>query len=173
MNTQQNSDTFVPWYRVGFFWVAMAPLFAAIFGTLVFLIPLALNDRDGNVAEDVYRSYRGYDVRQDDDIRARDMGLSAQLSVRNESWQINVQGLTSDWPQQLHLELIFPTREALDSLVVLTHRGEGLYQSGPLPDMSGRRYAHLKPVGTELMWRLRGEIQLPIEAAIELFPRVY
>ncbi|MFY0663031.1 MAG: FixH family protein [Natronospirillum sp.] len=171
MTNRNDTDTFVPWYKVGFFWVAMAPLAAAIIGTLVFLIPAALNDRDGNVAEDVYRSYRGYDVRRDHDELARDMGLSAVIQRDGEALVINVDGLDDRWPAQLRLELIFPTREAMDREFALVHVSNGQYRSGPILEMTGRRYAYLEPVAEENPWRLRGEITLPFDGEAELHPR--
>lgn len=173
MKNRTHDDTFVPWYKVGFFWFAMAPLAGVMIVTLGFLIPAALTDRDGTVAEDVYRSYRGYDVRRDHDELARDLGLSASLTRDGEVLMLNLNGMEADWPSQLRLELIFPTREANDREMILVHVRDGRYRSGPVLEMTGRRYAYLKPVGAERPWRLRGELMLPFDGDAELKPRVY
>ncbi|WLD57306.1 FixH family protein [Salinispirillum sp. LH 10-3-1] len=173
MTNTKHDETFVPWYKVGFFWFAMAPLAGVMIVTLGFLIPAALTDRDGSVADDVYRSYRGYDVRRDHDELARDMGLSAIIQRDGEALVIDVKGLDNSWPPQLRLELIFPTREANDREFVLVHVNNGRYRSGPILEMTGRRYAFLKPVTQDSLWRLRGEIMLPFDGEAELLPRVY
>jgi len=154
-----DSDQDKPWYRHLWPWLAMLPPAAAVVAGLatVWLAggpPALVVDDYADIAKvTVERAER--------DRRASELGLSAELTLQPLSASRSRIDLALAAtkpayapPRALQLELIHPTREALDQRVELQRRGS--VYVGELESLGSRIYLQLSdPDGG---WRLIGEL---------------
>ena len=72
-------------------------------------------------------------------------------------------------PDSVTLQLIHPTAQSQDRVLVLTRDTGGRY-TAPCPRPVGKRYLQLEAAGEASLWRLRGMLEPGGEAATRLLP---
>ncbi len=161
-----------PWYRQFWPWFIMLPPAGAVIGGFVsfFLAggpPSLVVDDYGKIAMvTAQRATR--------DKLASELGLGARIEISRGDddsiarLSIRLDGIqpAAGMPDYLHLRLIHPTLEALDSEAMLAETG-GRY-TGTISRADSRLYLQL--TDSKEVWRLTGELR-PEDTVIELTAR--
>ncbi|MDR2688868.1 MAG: FixH family protein [Azoarcus sp.] len=161
-----SSDT-SPWYKQGWPWFLFGvPAITVVAG--IATLVLAIRSWDGLVVDDYYKEGQAI-VQVLDRVRhARELGLSAQLSMRDGKVSIDLAAAQEqDLPEAVYLTIIHPTRSGLDQQVLLK-RQDGGYAGEIAPVTAGR---WLFQIEDELRsWRMNGAAKLPAEAEVRIKP---
>ncbi|MCV6606050.1 MAG: FixH family protein [Porticoccaceae bacterium] len=161
---QETIDT-KPWYRQFWPWLIIG-LPATVVVAAILTVRLALHSADDMVVDSYYKDGKAINQRLEQDVRAAELGLVAELSFNFDSGQLNVSLSGDQLPDSLHLQLMHPMEADNDQQIDLQSRGSGSYR-GQLAERLKHRYLlRLLPGiaddGTEDQslppWRLNGEI---------------
>lgn len=146
--TQKMNGTIVPWYRHRWPWLLMlGPAVVVCAGTATAY--LAFRSNDGLVDDDYYK--QGLTVNQvtTRERRARELDLSAELSIDKERGLIRVamrSGKLAVFPETLKMTITHPTRSGHDQSLML-QRTDG-------PVAGAQTYAAGLPNGLSGRWRI-------------------
>ena len=184
-----------PWYRQFWPWFLIA-LPATIVVACFFMLYLAIKHSDDLVSDNYYRDGLAINRVLTQDIRATELGLSANLSFDRDSNDgsdeaINVLALTLSsrvetfvMPTELNLHLLHPGDASADHVIQLMAAGDGRFR-GQLPALPAQSF-YLRLVPAELIpaeanksvsaqerlqsaeWRLAGEIDFTDSHIVEL-----
>lgn len=157
--THPDNDT-TPWYKQFYPWMLISLPVIAIIGCSITIV-LAFTANDSVVSDNYYKDGLAINRRLEQDHRAQDLGIAAELRFDLEVGDIllDITGLEQD-PEQLQLEIIHPTTNVYDVKVTL-HQLQGNRYRGDLDNsLSFRQYLRLTPVGdiNKVAWRLNGEV---------------
>lgn len=160
-----------PWYKEFWPWFLLGILGMSVVMGVTFLV-LSITSFDGMVEDDYYKQGLAINQRLEQDQRAAELNLVANLRVDSLTGDVMVDLEGDARPEQLRLELLFPTQGHRDQSVLLERVRNGHYV-GQLPrSLEYRWYVQLHPdsvaQGSESDWRLVGEIELPREAPLTL-----
>jgi uncharacterized protein len=142
----------IAWYREPWPWLLMAgPLIVVIACGITFW--LAYSGRDPLVVDDYYKVGKAINMTLKRDTYARDLGLSAQVSLNTERVTAALQS-TADLPLPpvINLLLTHATQREKDHAVLLSAIGPGRY-AGSIVRIDPGRY-HLMLEDSERSWRL-------------------
>lgn len=156
----------LPWYREPWPWLLMAgPGIVLVAG--FFTAWLALTHEDGLVADDYYK--RGLAINQElrRDSNATALGIRAGIMFGDSTVRVFL-SVPAPMPERLALQLVHPTRAALDKRVVLHAGGSGWFE-GPLAASGAGRWGVLLE-NEERTWRLTGELKADNTGSLELVP---
>jgi len=180
-----------PWYRQFWPWFLIA-LPATIVVACFFMLYLAIKYSDDLVSDNYYRDGLAINRVLTQDIRATELGLSANLSFdRGSDAGIDVLALTLRsstetfvMPTKLNLHLLHPGDASADHVIQLMAAGDGRFR-GQLPALPAQSF-YLRLVPTELIpteltkgasaqerlqsaaWRLAGAIDFTDSHIVEL-----
>ncbi|WP_432720554.1 FixH family protein [Jeongeupia wiesaeckerbachi] len=165
MSTTLTNKT--PWYKSPWPWFLMAfPAIAVIAGIATFVI--AFKTEDSLVSDDYYKEGQEINQRLARDDKARELGLSAQLMVSDDSRAVRVL-LNRPVEGALYLKVIHPTIAGHDQQLKLVAQGPTMYAvqlDKPLPS-----HRWQLEVGDESgQWRLKSEEALQGGAVLSLQP---
>jgi hypothetical protein len=155
MTTLTDNALAKPWHREPWPWILMAGpavVIVAGFATLW----LAISSDDGLVADDYYR--RGLAINQtlSRGQAARDLGLSAEVSISATAGEVRVSMHgTAILPDALQMRLVHPTRAVADQHFALRKVAPGSYVGMLNAPLGGRRVVFIED--TQRGWRLAGE----------------
>lgn len=141
----------IPWYRQLWPWLLISGP-AAVIAAGAATIWIAFASADGLVAEDYYRQGLAINKRMARDERARELGISAEVTLGDERIRVRLQGAK---PDALFVHLAHATRAGHDVRLRLMETAQGTYEGdvGALPH--GRwRVVIEDPRGT---WRIARE----------------
>ncbi|MGB0664796.1 MAG: FixH family protein [Pontibacterium sp.] len=157
-STQTEQEVIAPGYKQPWLWFVLAPLIAVFFyGT--FFLYMAVTTSDGVVKDDYYKVARGVEIDATKAQIAKDLGLSASLTIDNLTGDIALAlaGLEQNRPDYLTLELIHPAHKRYDQRIALQYQAQTEQYRGTLQtSIAGKRYATIAP--ESLDWRLRTEL---------------
>ncbi len=159
MNTHVNPPA--PWYKQPWLWFILAPLIAVFIYSTMFIY-VAVTTSDGVVKEDYYKVARGMNIDTSKADTARALDLDAELRLDTITGDINLRlsGKLDSFPSILHLNIIHPTHQRYDQILILRSvDGKGLYTGSLEGHLSGKRYLSLAPDNDS--WQLRQEILPP------------
>ena len=159
MNT--NTTPPAPWYRQPWLWFILAPLFAVLIYASVFIY-IAITTSDGMVKDNYYKVARGTSLDTSKADEARRLGLEAVLNFDTLTGDISLQlaGELTTYPPSLHLNIIHPTHQKFDQLLILKQvDGKGFYSGNLSAKLIGKRYLSLSPPDDS--WQLHQEITPP------------
>ncbi|GAA0683830.1 FixH family protein [Marinobacterium maritimum] len=159
MNTHVNPPA--PWFKQPWLWFILAPLIA-VFIYSSFFMYIAVTTSDGVVKEDYYKVARGMNIDTSKADTARTLSLDADLRLDTVTGDINLRlsGNLESYPDTLHLNIIHPTHQKYDQLLILRGvDGKGLYAGSLEGHISGKRYLSL--TADNGSWQLRQEILPP------------
>ena len=173
MTTETNASR--PWQKEPWFWFVMAPLIVVVLVSSV-TVTLAVKFADDTVIDNYYKEGRMINQSLEQDKRALQWGLTADMSWRAESDELVV-ALHSDtipMPASLSVWLDHPFDERQDIFLVLERRDDSHF-SAPLVAQDTKWYVTLAPEQAEAErsaapWRLRTEVNFTERAAIKLAP---
>ena len=157
------------WYRQFWPWFLIA-LPGSVVVASFFMLYLAIKHADTLVSDNYYRDGLAINQVLFQDVRARELGLSAQLNFDLAQGVLAIElSRTSNVSQEqgdyLTLQLLHPTDFKADRTITLQTAGDGRYR-GSLPNLPPHRfYLRLFPgrtteeKGSKLAeWRLNGEL---------------
>lgn len=168
----QDRQAIAPWYKQPWLWFILTPLFAAITVSLAFVY-VAYTTFDGEVKDDYFKVARGLAVDPSRTEEAIHLGLDADLLIDELTGDVvaTVRGQLPAKLDTLQLEIVHPTHEKYDQLVLL-HRLSGSDRfNGSLQAKinTGKRYLVLQPA--DKSWDLRAVANPPYTPLrIELKP---
>ncbi|WP_229797476.1 FixH family protein [Jeongeupia chitinilytica] len=156
-----------PWYKSPWPWFLMFfPALAVLAGVTTFVI--AFKTEDSLVSDDYYKEGQEINQRLARDDKAREMGLSAQLMVSDDSRAVRIL-LNRPVDGELFLKVIHPTIAGHDQQLKLVSQGPMLYAvqlDKPLP--SHRWQLELGDNAGQ--WRLKSEELLQGSTVLTLQP---
>lgn len=159
MNTHVNPPA--PWFKQPWLWFILTPLIAVLIYSSVFIY-VAITTSDGVVKEDYYKVARGMNIDTSKADAARTLALAADLRLDTLTGDINLRlsGKLDSYPKMLHLNIIHPTHQKYDQILVLRSVDDnGIYSGSLEGHISGKRYLSLMP--DDASWQLRQEIVPP------------
>ena len=172
MSNSVLSNNHRPWYSFPLVWMLIAiPFSAVIMGTV--MIWMAVDTDDGLVADDYYK--RGLEINQviERDIKAAELGLSADIDFDNSARVIKMtfhKGSLKAYPESLQLHLQHTTRENSDVIVQLDHGINNQY-IGQIRQLITEGVWYLSLAGnteTGEGWKLDARIHLQAQNLIRL-----
>lgn len=144
-----------PWYRQFWPWFLMLFPAAAVVGGIITL-RMAVTSDDGVVEDDYYKKGMAINRTLARDQAAAAIGLLAHLSVNGEQVALQLNGRLTEWPAQLRLRILHPTRAGMDQTVVLASHGAGAYAGAC--KMLGTNKWDLVLEDEAKSWRLAGRL---------------
>lgn len=144
-----------PWYRNGWPWALMAgPAFVIVGGA--YATWLAASTSDGLVADDYYKRGVAINRTLSRSEHAARIGLVGALRIDADG-EVRLalsraDGMT-DFPAQVQLRIVHPTRAGQDRVVALVRQGADVYIGRVDPPGPGRRHA----VAESDSWRVSGD----------------
>jgi hypothetical protein len=144
--------TIKPWYREPWPWLLMSgPAAVLLAGGATMWIAFA--SADGLVAEDYYKQGLGINRVLAREEAAREMGLDAQVSLRDGKITVNLKGQE---PEALFVRLAHATRAGFDQRLRLAPVRAGVYEA-QLPPLAPGHW-HLTIEDPRGAWRIVKEI---------------
>ena len=155
-----------PAYKQPWFWLILSPLLAA-FVVGFTMLGLAINSNDGAALGTYQKSgfdtTRSYAREQQADM----LGLVASVQLVDDNIIVKVSGQQQN-PQQLQLDLLFPTSKTKD-VNILLNLEDGKYVARAPQLESVKRIIQLKEIG-ESSWLLQNKAYWPISSPLVLTP---
>lgn len=146
------------WYRHPWILLVVSIPVMAIIMSLT-TVYLAVSGQDTLVRDNFYKDGLAINQELDGEKRAQQLGITARIVVDDRAGQVTVQlSGYQDFPAQLELAILHPTRAEQDQDVVLTHGGNGLY-TGVMHATTAGHY-HLQLASAAQQWQLKGYRQL-------------
>lgn len=168
-----------PAYRQPWFWFVMTPLIVVVCVSLSF-VTVSLYHADDRVVDNYYQQGRTINQSFDQEARARELGLLANLRFDQQTDEVLLRLDASPersvpLPERLLLMIDHPVDADLDQRVALVRVREGVYRGDLVRGLSHRRYLTLLPEFRpdrmrDAEWLLRGEIQFENTDQVELSP---
>lgn len=162
-----NTDT-KPWYKQFWPWFIIFFPFVSVVAGLTTVV-IAVKKADDLVQDDYYKEGLAINQVLDRNLKAVEMGLSANIMLNRSSQQVRViikrNGNTS-LPDKLQLSMLHPTQAERDKIWVMHHEQAGVYSGKMSSLIAGSWHIVLEPIGKE--WRLTGRIAVPRETSVTL-----
>jgi len=144
-----------PWYRQFWPWFIFSLPACVVVAGLV-TVYIAIEGADDLVVDDYYKDGLAINRQLEKEQRARDLGITAQLSFSGEQVALNVSGPVT--AGELTLLLSHPMEADRDFSVALRRIAPGSYQA-VLPHPVGLHWHWIVEMPPPDSWRLDGSIQ--------------
>lgn len=174
MKTEQDTK---PFYRQFWFWFVFTPLILVVCVSMV-TVTIAFRHADDVVIDNYYKEGRMINQSKEQDRRAQELNLSAQLRFDTTTGEVFLQIPQHDTvPAQLLLTLDHPFEADLDQQLVLRQTSAGHYRGELERSLSHNWYVSLLPVLDRNQrktadWLLSGEINFSVSNETLLQPRL-
>ena len=170
-----------PWYREFWFWFVFSPLIYIMIMCSI-TVSIALNGADDVIIDNYYKEGRMINQALEQDQRARDLGIHADLQFDRTSGEVSLKLVSASvagdaFPDTILLMMGHPVKEEKDQLISLKAIAPGLYRGELLAKPEYSWYLTLYPIAEitqrkEAPWSLSGEIDFRISEQAGLAPRV-
>lgn len=170
-----------PWYREFWFWFVFSPLIYIIIMCSI-TVTIALKGADDVIIDNYYKEGRMINQALEQDQRARDLGLLADLRFDRTSGDVMISltsavGDTASLPDTILLMMGHPVKEEKDQIIHLKAIAPGQYRGTLATEPQYSWYLTLYPIGDialrkQAPWTLSGEIDFRISDKSGLAPRV-
>jgi hypothetical protein len=166
-----------PWYRQGWLWFVLTPLIVVVCVSSV-LVTVAFRYSDDVVIDNYYKQGRMINQALEQDRKALEYGLTAQLRFDRTSGEVIARTPAhAAVPEKLLLLLDHPFEANLDQQVILHAIAPGQYRGDLDADLQHNWYLIILPQldkarRKEAEWILSGEINFSQGDQAELKPRV-
>ncbi|WP_119395378.1 FixH family protein [Salinibius halmophilus] len=163
-----------PGYKSPYMWMVLIPVMASVVAGTTFLIA-SIVSWDGVVVDNYYKDGRSYEMRQDEDYAARQMGLSALMLQQGDNLLVQVNGEINSLPKELKLYVIHPTKSDFDQRIDFTlQEGNRYLANTEITAFEGSRILQLQPFEAEQMWRVHGNLERwPSSIPVNLTPAIW
>ncbi|MBS3668522.1 MULTISPECIES: FixH family protein [Halomonadaceae] len=170
MSSLPSGDKVTPWYKQFWPWFLLGILFSSIIVSTGFAV-MSIKSFDGMVVqEDYYEHGKAINMVLAKQEQARALNLSAELRLDPLTSDIVVDLRGDARPDELYLDLIFPTENDRDQSFVLEHVRDGRYITQGPDNLRYRWYLQIQPEQEGADWRLTGEATFPNEHSVTLLP---
>jgi len=165
-----------PWYRQFWLWVVLAPLITVVCVSTV-MVSIAFYHADDVVMDNYYKQGRMINQVMEQDRRARELNLSAQLRFDQITGEVFVKIPAHDAvPDKLLLLIDHPFEADLDQQIILQLVSAGHYRGELEASLAHSWYLSLLPEldkskRKEAEWILSGQINFSLNESTELNPR--
>jgi len=168
LNNRSDRDN-DPWYRQFWPWFLIAlPASVVVAGISMIFIAF---EADSLVNDNYYREGMAINQRIEQDKKAREMGLSADVQVDTQTGELLVSLIGGDATiEPLNLLLLHPTDEKKDQALTLVNLARGYYRADLESRLTHRYYLRLLPASNP-SWRLNGEINFSQSDQVNLKPQ--
>lgn len=161
-----------PWYRQPWAWFLLTPLIVIVL-VMAVLISIAVRWSDDVVVDNYSREGRMYNERLEQDHRARDLGLQAQLSFDLSAGEVWLTLTGDSQAESLMLLIQHPTEADLDQAIRLSRVGAGRYRGDLDYTLAHHRYLQLfegdrQAQRASALWRLKGELDFSQTDTVQL-----
>lgn len=164
-----------PWYKEPWLWFVLTPLIVVVAVSTV-TVTLAVMYADDTVIDNYYKEGRAINQSLEQDKRARQWGLTADMNWKAGGQRLTV-NLHSDvipMPASLALWLDHPFDEKQDAFLVLERSGDSQFYA-TLPAFDNLWYVTLAPEQdrgsrSAAPWRLRTEVDFARRTSAKLAP---
>jgi hypothetical protein len=170
-----------PWYREFWFWFVFSPLIYIIIMCSI-TVTIALKGADDVIIDNYYKEGRMINQALEQDQRARDLGLLADLRFDRTGGDVMISltsavGDTASLPDTILLMMGHPVKEEKDQIIHLKAIAPGQYRGTLATEPQYSWYLTLYPIGDialrkQAPWTLSGEIDFRISDKTGLAPRV-
>ena len=156
----QSDAVHPPWYRQPWMWLVVGLPLVSVVASLGMVV-ISVIHRDELVRDDWYKAGRAINQDLHAEMRARELGLAATLTLEPAVPAVSVSIEHGDaLPAQLQLLLVHSTLSQEDMTVIVTRGADGAWR-GALPRLPmGKRHLMLEPMLPEAdtaRWRLRAD----------------
>jgi len=156
-----------PWYKQFWPWFILAIPGTSIVAGIIFLM-ISIKTWDGLVVDDYYKEGRAIVMTIDRLALAGELGLSAGLSIRDDSLTVKLTATDpASVPEAIRLTIAHPTRGGMDQELVLRQHG-GVFTGVIAPLHPGRWLFQIEDESRS--WRMNGAAYLPTETEIRIDP---
>jgi len=145
-----------PWYREFWPWFLMAMPAAAVVGGIITL-RIAANTDDGVVEDDYYKQGLAINRVLARGEAAAAFGLQGELHIDGGRVRLELTGQPTQWPEQVVLRVLHPTRAGHDQTLLLAREGAATYEGRGAALGNGKWKLVLEDAART--WRLSGEIE--------------
>ncbi|MCL2161719.1 MAG: FixH family protein [Betaproteobacteria bacterium] len=158
-----------PWYRHGWPWFLFGlPAVSVVVGIALYVIANVW-EVDSIVAGDYAKDGKGVELRVERFRQAQSLGLSAHATVREDTLSIKLSATQEkDLPAVLRLNIIHPTQDRFDQIVLLQRGEDGVY-SGPIKPLHASRWQFQLEDETRA-WSMTGDANIPMETEVSIEP---
>lgn len=170
-----------PWYREFWFWFVFSPLIYIMIMCSI-TVTIALKGADDVIIDNYYKEGRMINQTLEQDQRARDLGLNADLQFDRTTGELVLSlgsnsGEAVTLPDTLLLMMGHPVKEEKDQLIPLKAIAPGRYRGELLAAPEYSWYLTLYPISDITQrktapWTLSGEIDFRLSEQARLVPRV-
>jgi len=145
-----------PWYRQFWPWFLLS-LPASVVVAGLTTVYIAFHNADSLVDDSYYQDGLAINLVLEQDLRAQQLNMSADLEFDAEHREIRLQLKSDDgiYPDSLVLSLLHPVDESKDTAIFLASTGYGTFAGELAVALKNRYYLRLQPADAE--WRLNGE----------------
>lgn len=181
---KESEQDIQPWYKQFWAWFILSPLIVVVIVSSI-TVTIAVKGADDRVIDNYYKEGRMINMRLDEDLLAKSMGITATLVFDDEidELSLRLQQNTPVFPELLQLELSHPIQAELDYVVKLRRVASNQYAAElPPQPLRNRWYLRLLPTAEDQKakgndgssdeidrrWRLRGEINFDHTQTITL-----
>lgn len=174
MKTEQDTQ---PFYRQFWFWFVFTPLIVVVCVSLT-MVTVAFRHADDVVIDNYYKEGRMINQTMEQDRRALELDLTAQLRFDRTTGEVFLQiPQQASVPPQLLLLLDHPFEADLDQQIVLQQTSSGHYRGELEANPRNNWYVSLLPVLDKSQrksaeWLLSGEINFAANDETQLQPRI-
>lgn len=152
---QQRPESIPPWYRQFWPWFIIAlPATVVVAGFTTLYI--ALKNPHSMVDDAYYEEGLAINQRLEQDRRATELGMSAQVFFNSETMQVSIILDGEEMPEELLLRLMHPISDQFDQSIELTRDASGPY-SGSYAEPTQSSY-YLRVTEPSATWRLNGDV---------------
>lgn len=157
-----------PWYKQGWPWFLMAfPAIAVVAGFIT--LWLAIRSWDGLVVDDYYQEGKMIEQAIGRTVRARELGLLADLKVGAETIEVDLsRGAGAAEPPTLVVTIAHPTQGGHDQKLLLKKTVTGSFAASLAPLTAGRWLVVVEDESRT--WRLAGEMHVPDQIQVRIEP---
>jgi len=171
-----------PWYRQFWAWFLLVPLIVVVIASSI-TVSIAVRHSDDVVIDNYYKEGRMINERRDEDLRATQLGLVADIQFDQQVGEliVDIKHSKGTLPATLILAMNHPTSEQFDRYYNLQLISGRRYHTEVDQVLEHRWYLHLSPTvpvdaeastdtTTELStkWRLKGTIDFNQHSQVRL-----
>lgn len=170
---KHNPETDVkPWYRQFWAWFILSPLIVVVIVSS-FTVTVAVRYADDRVVDNYYKEGRLINMRQDEDVYAKELAVTAAVAFDRELSELVIKLDKSGevLPESLRLGMSHPAKADYDHTIVLKRIADNHYHAELNQPLVNRWYLRLQPIYQDTSiasWRLRGEINFSQTESIVL-----
>ncbi len=133
------------------------------------MLTFSIQEFDGTVKDNYYKEGLAINQVLQRDRKAEELKMAAQMQVDELTGEVvlTLTGQLENWPNNLRLQMVNPTRAKLDYEITLNQVAKNHYRGQLEKAPKNFWYLDISPIEDNI-WRLKGGAKFPAAEAIEL-----